>query len=174
MRDNFDRDQRGIEDAVGQEEQRDRNGDRREPVAEGTVDDGRAERDEGECELVGVHHVVGGSQSCVFVASLSTAAQFDVERSFGLVHGVTLPILAPVDLQLAHAGAQRVRIDPEQPRRAVRPFDSAVGRLERRLDVPSDHDVERLDARRRRVAAIAPASWVLMPWRALAERAPQR
>ena len=61
---------------------------------------------------------------------------------------------APVDPEFAHARAQRVRVDPEQSRRAVRAFDPAVRFAQRRLDVPADHDVERFDGDWRAAAAV--------------------
>ena len=44
----------------------------------------------------------------------------------------TLPVAAPVDAQLPHSSAQRVRIDAEQTRSTVRAFD-ATARCDQRL-----------------------------------------
>jgi|SoiMethySBSTD1v2_1073268.scaffolds.fasta_scaffold00073_10 hypothetical protein len=51
----LDQHQRRIENAVGQEEQRKRNGNRREAVTERAVDDGRAKGNKSERELQRVH-----------------------------------------------------------------------------------------------------------------------
>src|SRR5688572_7715986 len=55
---------------------------------------------------------------------------------------------APVNPQLPHARAQRMRVEPEKARSAVRAFHPAMSGLERRLDVLTDYDVERRDADR--------------------------
>ena len=54
-----------------------------------------------------------------------------------------LPERPPVDLQLAHAAAQGVRIDTQQARCAVMSLDPAVGCFECCLDVLPNHVVER-------------------------------
>ncbi len=59
------------------------------------------------------------------------------------------PEAGPVDLQLAHARPQRMGIDPQQPRRTVRSLDPPARFGQRRLDVPPDDHVERLDRIRR-------------------------
>jgi hypothetical protein len=51
----------------------------------------------------------------------------------------------PGDLELAHPSPQRVGIDAEQTRRAVRAFDPAASFVQRTLDVASHHRFERLD-----------------------------
>ena len=53
----FDRHECRVEDAIGEEQQGDRNGDRREAVSEGAVDDRCGERDSGESYLSGIHRV---------------------------------------------------------------------------------------------------------------------
>ena len=82
----FDRDERRVEDAVGEKQQRDRDGNGREPVPERTVDYGRAERDDRERELSRVHRIVVYPASlCVLVATVSTACTIGrSKRSFSL------------------------------------------------------------------------------------------
>jgi hypothetical protein len=54
-------------------------------------------------------------------------------------------VVAPVDAELAHPRAQRVRVDRELARRTERAVDPALARDERALDVTANHVIERLD-----------------------------
>ena len=129
VEDDLDRDECRIEDAIGEEQQRDRNGDRREAVSERTVDDRGAERDEDECELCRVHRLVEPSRILsVFDRDCVNALhRVDVERVIrARPRRVSCRNRAPVDPQLPHARAQRMRVDLEQARRPVRALDSAM------------------------------------------------
>ena len=55
LSDDFDRHQRGVQDAVGQEEQRQRNRQRRKAIPQRAVDDGGAEGDGHERDVLRVH-----------------------------------------------------------------------------------------------------------------------
>src|SRR5882672_525889 len=56
-------------------------------------------------------------------------------------------VAAPLDAELAHARAQRVRVDRELVRGAERAIDPAFARGQRVLDVSAHDVVERLDRR---------------------------
>src|SRR5262245_8171925 len=54
----------------------------------------------------------------------------------------------PVDSELAHAGAERVRVDRQQPGGAVAAFDAAFRRAESDFDVRPHRGFQRGDVRR--------------------------
>src|SRR4051812_2831562 len=62
-----------------------------------------------------------------------------------MVAALPAAIGAPVDPELAHARAERVRVDAELGGDAERSIDAPVAFRERELDVSPDHVVERLD-----------------------------
>ena len=64
VQDHLDQYQRRVEHAVGHEEERDRNGDRGEAVPQRAVDDGGAERQRDERDVLGRNGTSGGSVMC--------------------------------------------------------------------------------------------------------------
>ena len=52
-----------------------------------------------------------------------------------------------MNFQFAHAGAEGMRIDAQQPRGPEGTFDTSVCGGQRRFDVAANDDVEGLDAR---------------------------